>query len=159
MLDDDRERARPHAVVARSTATDGRRGTDGRVDAVATNPDDLHARAGRYADAVAAYEAALAVSERGREQAEVLICWAELCEEQASFDEALALLGRAADDLADADEALRLRIAVRRGWVLVRRPGEVQVVTAPEESRVLRALEAVHQPPPEPAKEGVGGES
>jgi predicted ATPase len=82
---------------------------------------DLHALAGRYADAVAAYEAALAVSDRGREQAEVLICWAELCEEQASFDEALALLGRAAADLADADEALRLRIAVRRGWVLVRR--------------------------------------
>jgi 3-dehydroquinate synthetase len=47
-------------------------------------------------------------------------------------------------------------------WVLVRRPGEAQVVTAPEESRVLRALEAVHQPPPEPAKDpgtGSGGES
>jgi class 3 adenylate cyclase/tetratricopeptide (TPR) repeat protein len=92
-----------------------------RRPAILRRVGDLHALAGRYADAVAAYEAALAVSTDSYEQAEVLICWAEACEELTAFDEALTLLRRAAEHLRDGDDTLAIRINVRRGWVLVRR--------------------------------------
>jgi len=80
---------------------------------------DIHTLAGRYADAIAAYETALASSGDDHERAEVLISWAAVYEQQASYDDALALLDQAASRLA-ADDPLALRIAVRRGYALVR---------------------------------------
>lgn len=91
---------------------------------------DLHALAGRYAEAVAAYRAAIAASSDDRERAEILICWAGVCEQQAGYDESLALLGRAAMPLASQpNDPLALRICVRRAGVLVRQG-------AAEEARV-----------------------
>jgi class 3 adenylate cyclase/predicted ATPase len=91
---------------------------------------DLHSLAGRYPEAVAAYSAALAVTDDRHEQAEVLICWAEASEQQAAYDEALTLLQQAARHLAEDDDPLAWRIAVRRGWVLTRRGAD-------EEARAL----------------------
>ena len=108
-----------------------------RRPAILRRIGDLHALAGRYLDAVAAYSAALAASNNGHEQAEVLICWAEVCEEQATYDEALALLRQAAAHLSLQDEALALRIAVRRGWVLIRR-GDADEARAAVEPCLLR---------------------
>ena len=81
---------------------------------------DLHALAGRLADAAQRYAAALAASGDRREQADILIAWTEVCEGQAAYDEALAHLEQASAQLGPADAALALRVCVRRGWVLVR---------------------------------------
>lgn len=103
-----------------------------RRPAILRRIGDLHALAGRYADAVAAYSAALAVSDDQPGRAEVLICWAEAREQQAAYDEALALLQRAQRQLGAEDEALALRIAVRRGWVLILRGDAEQAQAAVE---------------------------
>lgn len=81
---------------------------------------DLHALAGRLAEAAQTYASALAASQEQREQAEILIAWTEVCEGQAAYDDALAHLEQAEAHLGPADSALSLRICVRRGWVLVR---------------------------------------
>jgi predicted ATPase/class 3 adenylate cyclase len=100
---------------------------------------DLHALAGRYAEAVAAYEDALAASAETLEQAEILIGWAEVCEQQATYDDALVLLDRAAGLLPRDDNHLALRVAVRRGWVLIRQGASEQASLAVEP--VLERLE------------------
>jgi tetratricopeptide (TPR) repeat protein len=111
--------------------------------AILRRTGDLHALAGRYPDAEAAYAAALAVSDGGPEQAEVLICWAEVYEEQAAYDEALARLQQAIRQIGPGDEDLALRIAVRRGWVLTRR-GSADEARAAVEPHLAR-LEAREQ--------------
>jgi class 3 adenylate cyclase/tetratricopeptide (TPR) repeat protein len=100
---------------------------------------DLHALAGRYTDAVAAYEDALAASAKTHEQADILICWADVCEQQAIYDAALELLDRAAALLPLDDNHLALRVAVRRGWVLIRQGAADRASMAVES--VLEPLE------------------
>jgi predicted ATPase len=92
---------------------------------------DLHALAGRYSEADAAYAAALVSSVDARERADVLICWAEVCEQQAAYDEALGLLGQAAGLTSD-DEPSALRIAVRQAWVLIRQGRAEQALVVVE---------------------------
>jgi class 3 adenylate cyclase/tetratricopeptide (TPR) repeat protein len=86
---------------------------------------DLHALAGRYTEAIASYNDALAASVAPDEQADILICWAEVCEQQAIYDDALALLDRAAGLLPPHDHELAPRVSIRRGWVLIRQ-GEAE---------------------------------
>src|SRR5262249_13251795 len=103
---------------------------------------DLHALAGRYTDAVASYADALAAATETLEQANILIGWAEVCEQQAIYDDALMLLDRAAGLLPPEDTHLGLRIAVRRGWVLIRQ-GAARQDRAPAEP-FLGRLDAWH---------------
>jgi len=55
---------------------------------------EIYTLAGRYADAVGAYETALAGSSDDHQRAEVLMSWAAVYEQQANYDDALALLAR-----------------------------------------------------------------
>jgi predicted ATPase/class 3 adenylate cyclase len=80
---------------------------------------DLHALAGRYPDAVAAYQDAIAKTNDRRQRAEILVGWTEVCEQQAAYDQALEILDQAAAML-EPEDALALSVRVRRGWVLVR---------------------------------------
>jgi class 3 adenylate cyclase/tetratricopeptide (TPR) repeat protein len=114
-----------------------------RRPAILRRIGDLHCLAGRYADAVAAYSAALSASDGDGERAEVLICWAEVCEEQAAYDEALALLQQADGYPAASEPALASRIAVRRGWVLTRRGSDDEARAAVEP--FLEQMEAAQQ--------------
>jgi class 3 adenylate cyclase/tetratricopeptide (TPR) repeat protein len=86
---------------------------------------DLHALAGRYTEAIASYNDALAASTEPDDQADILISWAEVCEQQAIYDDALALLDRAAGLLPPHDHELAPRVSIRRGWVLIRQ-GEAE---------------------------------
>ena len=54
-----------------------------------------------------------------------MIGWAEVCEQQAIYDAALALLDQAAGLLSPHDHELAPRVAIRRGWVLIRQ-GEAE---------------------------------
>ncbi len=118
------------------------RAAEQRRSAILRRLGDIHALAGRYPDAVAAYQAALEAASDHRDRAEVLICWAEACEQQAAYDEALALLAQAPASLP-SDESLALRIAVQRGWMLVRKGAsdEARAVVEP----CLEQLETLEQ--------------
>jgi tetratricopeptide (TPR) repeat protein len=86
---------------------------------------DLHALAGRYTEAIASYNNALESSAEPAEQADILIAWAEVCEQQAMYQDALDLLDRAARLLPPHDSELAPRVSIRRGWVLIRQ-GEAE---------------------------------
>jgi class 3 adenylate cyclase/tetratricopeptide (TPR) repeat protein len=96
-----------------------------RRPAILRRIGDLHTLAGRYSDAIASYEGALAASDEACEQAEILINWADVCEQQAMYANALALLDRAGSLLPAGESPLALRVSVRRGWVLIRQ-GEAE---------------------------------
>ena len=114
--------------------------------AVLQSCGNLHTLAGRYAEAVAAYRAAIASSDDDSERAQIFICWAEVYEQQAVYDEALALLDQAGAALAPlAEDPLMLRIAVRRGWILARQ-GAVEEARAAVEP-CLERLEALERWP------------
>jgi class 3 adenylate cyclase/tetratricopeptide (TPR) repeat protein len=96
-----------------------------RRPAIYRRMGDLHALAGRYTEAIASYNDALTASAEPAEQADILIGWAEVCEQQAMYDAALALLDQAAGLLSPHDHELVPRVAIRRGWVLIRQ-GEAE---------------------------------
>jgi class 3 adenylate cyclase/tetratricopeptide (TPR) repeat protein len=115
-----------------------------RRSAILRRCGDIQALAGQYTEAITAFEAALAASEDRHEHAEILIGWAEVCEQQAAYDEALTLLDRAAATLAGSpDDPLVLRIDVRRGYVLVRQ-GALEQAQAAIEHCLERLEEQKH---------------
>jgi class 3 adenylate cyclase/predicted ATPase len=93
----------------------------------------IHALAGRYAEAVDAFAAALAAAGDEQQRVEILIAWADVCEQQAAYGEALALLDQASAELASCpDNPLALRVQVRRGWVLIRQGSTAEAHAAVE---------------------------